>query len=77
MILVLNCTDIDAEEKILAKVSEYVKHYSVKSRNLTPSSLDLTIELRTDNGGKIVRDLMNIEGVMSANLLQHDGEVTF
>lgn len=77
MILVVNCTDIDAEEKLLGKVSEYVKHYNVKSRNLTPSSLDLTIELRTENGGKLVRDLMNVEGVVSANLLQHDGEVTF
>ena len=77
MILVINCTDIDAEEKVLGKVKSHVKHFSVKSRNLTSTTLDLTLELRTDDGGKLVRDLMDIEGVASANLLQHDGEVTF
>ena len=77
MILVINCADIDAEETLLKKVSEYVKHYTVKSRNLTASSLDLTIELRTDDGGKLVRELIGINGVTSANLLSHDGEATF
>lgn len=77
MILVINCADIDAEGRILDVVKKYVKHYSVKSRNLTSSSLDLTIELRTDNGGKLVRDLIAVNGVKSANLLQHNGEVTF
>ena len=77
MILVINCTDIDAEEKVLEKVKDYVKHFSVKSRNLTSTTLDLTIELRTDAGGKLVRELIGLEGVSSAHLLQHDGEVTF
>ena len=77
MILVINCTDIDAEERLLGKVGEFVKHYSVKSRNLTSSTLDMTIELRTDEGGKLVRELVGMDGVVSANLLQHDGEVTF
>jgi hypothetical protein len=50
MILVVNATDIDAEPTIIDKVKEYEKHSTVKSRNLTSSTLDLTIELRTDNG---------------------------
>lgn len=77
MILVINCKDVDAEASILDKINDYVKHYTVKSRNITPTTLDLTVELRTDGGGKLVRELISIEGVQSANLLQHDGEVTF
>lgn len=77
MLLIINSSDIDSEEIILGKVGEYVQHYSVKSRNLTGSSLDLTIELRTDNGGALARDMMTITGVTSASLLSHDGEVTF
>jgi uncharacterized membrane protein YhiD involved in acid resistance len=76
MILVINASDIDAEKDILSKVGEYVKHSSVKSRNLTSSTLDLTIECRTDNGGELVRALMDLHGVSSASLLSHDGEVT-
>jgi uncharacterized membrane protein YhiD involved in acid resistance len=77
MILVVNATDIDAEPTIIDKVKEYEKHSTVKSRNLTSSTLDLTIELRTNDGGALVRDLMNLEGVYSASILSHDGEVTF
>ena len=77
MILIVNCTDIDAEERILEKVRMIAKRYSIKCRNLTSTTLDLTIELRTDEGGKLVRELIRIEGVVSANLLQHDGEVAF
>lgn len=77
MILIVNASDIDAEEKITSKVKEFVKHSNIKSRNLTSTTLDLTIELRTNDGGKLVRELMNIDGVLSASLLSHDGEVTF
>jgi uncharacterized membrane protein YhiD involved in acid resistance len=77
MILVVNSSDIDSEETILSKVKEYSKHFSVKSRNMTSSALDITIELRIKDGGKLIRDLISIDGIQSANLLQHDGEVTF
>ena len=77
LILVINASDIDAEASIMAKVSEYAKRNSIKSRNLTISTLDLTIELRCDNGGELVRALIDIEGVESASLLEHNGEVTF
>lgn len=77
MILVINASDIDIEEKVLSKVNEHVKHSSIKSRNMTSTTLDLTFELRTDNGGKLIRDLMSIPGVTYASLLSHDGEVTF
>lgn len=77
MILVVNSSDIDAEKVIIEKVQSYEKHCTVKSRNLTASGLDLTIELRTNRGGELVRDLMNLNGIISASLLSHDGEVTF
>lgn len=76
-ILIVNATDIDAEEKITAKIDEFAKHATVKSRNLTTSTLDLTYELRCEEGGKLVRALMDLDGVISASLLAHDGEATF
>lgn len=77
MILIINCTDVDAEDGILAVVKNHVKHFTVKSRNLTSTTLDITIELRTDEGGKLVRELIDTKGVSSASLLQHNGEATF
>ena len=77
MILVINAGDLDVEEQIEAIVKEYDKHFKVKSRNLTVSTLDMVIELRTAKGGELVRNVMKQEGVRSASLLSHDGEVTF
>ena len=77
MILVVNATDLDAEKIVVHTVVEYDKHFHVKSRNMTSSSLDMVIELRTAQGGELVRKVMGLEGVTSAALLSHDGEVTF
>lgn len=77
MILVVNAEKNDIEEKVLKTVEKHAKHFTVKSRNLTQSSLDLVVELRTDKSSSLVREVMEIEGVTSASLLSHDGEVTF
>lgn len=77
LLLVVNASDLDAEEAVAAVVRKYAKHSSVKSRNLTKGGLDLIIELRTAEGGKLVRDVLNVASVESASLMSHDGEVTF
>ena len=77
LILVVNASDLDAEEKIVAVVKTYAGHPVVKSRNMTKSSLDLIIELRTDSGSRLVREVLDIDCVTSASLMAHDGEVTF
>ena len=77
MILVVNATDIKAEKEITAVVANFDKHHRVKSRNMTASSLDLIIELRTERGSDLIGEVMAQKGVASASLLSHDGEVTF
>ena len=77
MILVVNSNNLDAEQLIMDETNKYAKHPVVKSRNMTNDHLDLTIELRTSEGQELVRKIIGIEGLTSANLLSHDGEVTF
>lgn len=77
MILVVNAEDFYIEEAVCNAVGEFVKHYNVKSRNMTRSTLDLVIELRTERGREVVQKVMAVEGVTSVSLLSHDGEVTF
>ena len=77
MILVVNASDLYVESKVEAHVTAYDKHFKVKSRNMTATSLDMVIELRTSKGGELVRSIMKEEGILSASLLSHDGEVTF
>ena len=77
MLLVVNADAFDIEEKILSVAKEFSKYANVKSRNMTQSSLDLVIELRTADGSELVKRVMGIDGVVSASLLAHDGEATF
>lgn len=77
MILVVNACDLDAEDAVEETVKKYTRFFSVKSRNLTADTLDLVVELRTEQGSALVRDVMRLKGVTSASLLAHDGEVAF
>ena len=77
LILVINSTSLDSEKEILDIVQKYSKHPIVKSRNMTKSTLDLIIELRTNTGDELIQDVLKHNSVESASLLSHDGEVTF
>ena len=77
MMLVVNSNDLDSEEKISDIVKKYNLHSTVKSRSMTRESLDLIIELRTNAGSEMLKEILALEGVSSASLLSHDGEVTF
>lgn len=77
MILVINADKAEAETELFALIESYVKHYKVKSRNLTKQGMDVVIELRIKDGGELVRKLGSLETVQAVSLLSHDGEVTF
>lgn len=77
MILVINATSTDIEEKLTETIKKYAKYVSVKSRNLTAKELDLTYELRTNEGQSLIQECLKINGVTSASLLNHEGEVSF
>lgn len=76
MILVVNSTDINSDKKILDTVKQYSKSYQLKSRNLSPTTLDMVIEIKTEKDSELVHELINIDGITSASVLSHDGEIT-
>jgi uncharacterized membrane protein YhiD involved in acid resistance len=77
MILVVNTSDVKSEKKIMEIVRNHVKYPTVKSRNVSKTSLDLIVEVRTATGSDLVLEVLDLPGVLSASLMSHDGEVTF
>ncbi len=77
MLLVVNSTELDCEDAVMATVKKHADHPTVKSRNMTDISLDLVIELRTSQGGQLIKEVKGVSGVSSVSLLSHDGEATF
>lgn len=77
MMLVVNSSRTDAESAVLEVVGRYAKSYKVKSRNLSKGRLDMVVELRVKDESGLIRETAELEGMISASLIAHDGEVTF
>ncbi|MBD5504948.1 MAG: DUF4956 domain-containing protein [Lachnospiraceae bacterium] len=77
VILLVNAVDYKAESHIMDVVGERCSMYKVKARNLTKDKLNMAIEVKTDEGGAMVEELMELDSITSASLVDHDGEVTF
>lgn len=77
VILLVNSTDYRTESRIMEVVERHCESSKVKARNLTKDKLNMAIEVKTGEGGKLVEQLMDLESVTSASLVDHDGEVTF
>lgn len=77
VILLVNSSDYRTEPQIMEIVEKRYENSRVKARNLTKDRLNMAIEVRTQEGGKLVEQLMELDSVISASLMDHDGEVTF
>ena len=77
MMLVVNLSEVAAEEKVLEIVKNYSRFYKVKSRNITSQGLDMIVEVRVKEEGAFVRQVAELSQVHAASLISHDGEVTF
>lgn len=77
VILLVNSTDYKTESRIMEVVERHCESSKVKARNLTKDKLNMAIEVKTKEGGKLVEQLMDLSSVTSASLVDHDGEVTF
>ena len=77
MMLVVNSSKMDDEQTVLDVVGKYAKYYKVKSRNLSKGRLDLVIELKVKEESALVSEVAALDGMLSASMISHDGEVTF
>ena len=77
LVLVVNSSDNRMEKKIMEVVNEYCSIAKVKSRNLSADRLDMVVEVRTKEEADLVSSLVEMDGILSASLIAHDGEVTF
>ena len=73
-VLIVNSSDTGAEAEILKRVSENSRSYTVKSRNLKKTGLDMIIEVSTRTEKELLEALNTIEKVDNISLLTHEGE---
>jgi uncharacterized membrane protein YhiD involved in acid resistance len=64
-----------AEAAVMSLVKEGTISFKVDSKSITKSAMTLVIEVRTKDGSSLVNRISEVEGVISATLMQHEGEV--
>ena len=77
MMPVVNSSEMNGEKAVLDVVGKYARYYKVKSRNLSKGRLDLVIELKVKEESALVSEVAALDGMLSASMISHDGEVTF
>ena len=74
-ILIVECDDERAEEAAAAKVREAVKKYTVKSKTVSKSGIEMTMEVRLpEMSTEFVNAVTKIDGVKNAALVSYNGE---
>lgn len=76
LILVVNTRACDQENDVLRVVKHACSQYRVRARTANAAGLNLAIEVRTRRPAALLEELMGSEFVVSASLVEHDGEVT-
>lgn len=75
LILVVN-TSAYIEDQITEVVGKNCSNWKVRARNINSSNVNLAIEVKTSSPQALVDDICKIDGVTSASLIGHDGDVT-
>lgn len=76
-LLVVNASNHNIEDELVTVIKGFCKYYKIKSRNLSEDNLDIVIEIRVKDDGKLVKEVFKLNGIENASLLTHDGEVSF
>ena len=74
-ILVLHCSDADAEKKAMEFITKNVKRMSLKSKSVEPGRIELDMELRlkeADTG--FVNELSSLDGILHTVLVSYNGD---
>lgn len=74
-LLVVQCTDDGAEQRVTNTVVNNVKKHLVKSKSISTSGIELTVEVRLkEMTTQFVNMIASIEGVNNAVLVSYNGE---
>lgn len=76
-ILVVSAGRDTADEALMAAVKGHSKKVRVRSRNVSKRGVEWVIELWTQEAPALTDGVLAVEGVTSANLLSHDGDIRF
>ena len=76
-ILVVSAGRDTADDELMAAVKKHSGKVRVRSRNVSKRGVEWVIELWTKEEAALSDAVFDVQGVISANLLSHDGDIRF
>lgn len=74
-IMIVNCADKEAEQKVLLLLKDKVRKQVLKSKTVSKGGIELTLEVRLKgDDSDFVNEASEIEGVESAVLVSYNGD---
>jgi uncharacterized membrane protein YhiD involved in acid resistance len=74
-LLILKLNDSASEKQAIDVVKKNASSFKVDSKSATSSAVTLIIEVKTKSGSDMVNELVSLGSVISATLMEHEGEV--
>lgn len=76
MILVVNTKSYKNDNEIMKIVNEECTYMKMRARNVSKEGMNMAIEVNVKNQAQLIEQLMELEFILSASLVEHDGDVT-
>ena len=76
LVLVVNGSSYKDEEKILEIVEKNCDYFKVRARNISKQSLNLAVEVRVKETGILLSEIVEMENITNASLVESDGNIT-
>lgn len=75
-VLVISAKSIEDENDILETIKNNSISLNVRSKTATIDSLNMTIEFKSKDESKLLKELTNNKDVLSASIVEYDGNIT-
>lgn len=76
MMLVVDCKSPELEDKVMSVVNDVCRQSRVRAKTATKKSLNMAIEVKVTSRSKLLSKVLAIDGVETASIVEHDGEIT-
>lgn len=73
-LLIINCDNDKTEEQVMKFISSGVSKHMLKSKAVSKSGIEITVEVRLSETTKFINDISGLEGVTNAVLVSYNGQ---
>ena len=77
LLLLVNGTDPKVQKELEEVLKANTSTYKIKSRNVGKHSIDMIVEVKVKDETALIGRILELDTIQKANLMTHDGEVTY